>query len=260
VFDPQGREVTDDFAPDHAHQHGMFFAWVNASFEGRKVDFWNQKKRQGDVRHVRIECATGGPVFAQFSAVLLHEDFTAADGPKPVLQETWTIRVYNASEYFLFDLESTQKCVADSPLKVLEYHYGGMGLRGNRTWRLHDSRAGDAASDFLTSEQMTRANGNHSRPVWNSLFGRIDGRFSTITAMGSKDNFRFPQPVRLHPTMPYFCFAPMVLGEFEIQPGQSYTSKYRFCIRSGKPDPRLYDRLWHDYAEPPNVKVCGAAL
>ena len=43
--------MTDDFPPDHAHQHGLFFAWVSTSFDGHDVDFWNQsKKSDGDVR------------------------------------------------------------------------------------------------------------------------------------------------------------------------------------------------------------------
>ena len=39
LLTPSGLCVTDDFAPDHAHQHGLFFAWVNTTFEGRQVDF-----------------------------------------------------------------------------------------------------------------------------------------------------------------------------------------------------------------------------
>src|SRR5206468_817402 len=46
-----GLVVTDDFPPDHAHQHGVFFAWVNPTFRGRPTDFWNQAKRTGRVGH-----------------------------------------------------------------------------------------------------------------------------------------------------------------------------------------------------------------
>lgn len=44
VFTPTGQEITGDFPADHAHQHALFFAWVKASFDGKKVDFWNQAK------------------------------------------------------------------------------------------------------------------------------------------------------------------------------------------------------------------------
>ena len=54
VFDPQKRMLTDAMPPDHLHQHGIMFAWVNTTFEGRPVDFWNAKKQEGEIRHVAL--------------------------------------------------------------------------------------------------------------------------------------------------------------------------------------------------------------
>jgi hypothetical protein len=68
-------------------------------------------------------------------------------------------------------------------------------------------------------------------------------------------NFRFPQPVRLHPWIPYFCYAPSVPDSFTIEPGKPYVSRYRFCVHDGKPDAQLLERLWRDYADPPKVRV-----
>ena len=82
VFDPAGRPVTDDFPPDHAHQHSLFYAWADTTFEGRRVDFWNQHKRTGDVGHVALKSAATGGVFAQFAATLSHYNTTAPGGDK----------------------------------------------------------------------------------------------------------------------------------------------------------------------------------
>ena len=79
--------------------------------------------------------------------------------------------------------------------------------------------------------------------------------FAGATLMCHPDNFRFPQPVRLHPDKPYFCFAPMVLGPFKIAPGKPYVSRYRFFVHDGKPDAKRIEALWNDYADPPVVKV-----
>jgi hypothetical protein len=246
---PAGRLVSDDFPPDHAHQHGVFFAWVNTTFQGRDVDFWNQAKRQGSVEHVRTLHAVSGPVFAEFAVVLRHSDLTAPDGPKPVLEETWTVRVYRGKSPFLIDLESEQRAAGDSPLIVNQYHYGGMGLRGARPW------LGQPESDFLTSLGKTRADGNHTRARWVIAHGTSGGGPASVAVLGHPDNFRAPQPVRLHPTKPYFCFAPMVVGQFEIAPGRPYRSRYRFATHDGPPDAELAERLWHDYAEPPAVRI-----
>ena len=48
--------------------------------------------------------------------------------------------------------------------------------------------------------------------------GRIalDRRDVTIAVLCHAKNFRAPQAARLHPTKPYFCFAPCVDGEFQV--------------------------------------------
>ena len=252
LFDPDGRMVTDDFPPDHAHQHGIFFAWVNTTFEGRKVDFWNQAGGKGRIGHVSFEGSVDGDVFAQFTAVLGHHDLTAPGGPKRVLDEAWTVRVYNAADRFLVDIQSRQTCATNSPLTINEFHYGGMAFRGSRNWFEREP------SDFLTSEGKTRADGNHTQPRWVEAHGRINGKASGVTVMCHPANYEFPQPVRLHPSKPYFCFSPMFNGKFEIAPGEAYVSRYRYAVHAGEPDAETSDHLWHDFAKPPRVRIVKA--
>ena len=141
--------------------------------------------------------------------------------------------------------------MAETPLLINEYHYGGMGIRGARAW--------DAGSDadFLTSEGLVRADGNHSLARWVDIHGTLDGSEAGLTVLGSPDNFRAPQPVRLHPSMPYFCFAPMVLGEFTLakEDAAPYVSRYRLWIHDGPPSPDEANRLWNDYAAPPKARI-----
>jgi hypothetical protein len=258
---PSGRVVTADFPPDHAHQHGLFFAWVNTVFNGHKVDFWNQASRTGRVRGLAVLGTESGPLLGQVKARLWHEDITGAV-PMPVLGETWTLRVYSVTGTYLVDFESVQTCAGARPLEINKYLYGGLGLRGTSAW--FDPKAEgenppdpsrNGQSDFLTSEGKTRANGNHSRPRWVDLSGRLDGQFAGVTVLDHPGNFRFPQPVRLHPNKPYLSLAPEVEGSFRIEPGHPYVSRYRLVLHDGPTDPRFLDALWHDYAEPPTVRV-----
>jgi hypothetical protein len=263
LLSPSGRAVTDDFAPDHAHQHGLFFAWVNTTFRGHPVDFWNQKGLTGRVRHDAILGASSGPVFAGLAVRLLHEDITSPGSPAPVLEETWSVRAYRSGKTHVVDFESRQVCAGREPLKINKYHYGGLGLRGNRAW--YDPQAGDGLpnpersgrSDFLTSDGKHRSDGNHTRLRWVNLSGLVDGQVAGITILDDPENFRAPQPVRLHPNKPYFCFAPMVLGEFVIKPGPPYLSRYRLLIHDGAPDQGAIEKAWMDYAEPPRVQVAS---
>lgn len=246
---PDGTTVTDDFAPDHVHQHGVMFAWTNTTFEGRDINFWDQKNQTAKIEHIAVESIQSGPVFGGFTATLRHSDLTAPDGPKPVLDETWTVRVYNLGREFLFDIQSTQSCASASPLVINKYHYGGMAIRGRRDWLK------PGQGDFLTSEGKTRAEGNHSRPHWVDIHGLVDGNRYGVTVYSHPSNFRSPQPVRLHPSKPYFVFAPLVLGPFRIEPGKPLVSKYRYSVHTGQLSTANAERVWQDYSSPPQIRM-----
>ncbi len=269
VYNPAGQEITGDFSPDHGHQHGLFFAWTKCQFEGRKLEFWNQKLDLGRISHDAVL----GIDPDGFRVRLLYEDVHAPGGPKPVLHEVWTVRVHETDgESFVFDLTSEQTCASDSPLTIEEYHYGGMAFRGSSAWTDPDAhrkiKEWEAARkknpdlappdlpnlvrDYLTSEGKSWHDGNHSRPNWVSMFGKIDGATSGMAVLSHPANFRHPQPVRLHPTMPYFCFAPMVEGEFQIEPGQTYRLRYRYVVHQGKPDPEVIENHWQQFTDSPN--------
>mgnify|MGYP002879245777 FL=1 len=65
--------------------------------------------------------------------------------------------------------------------------------------------------------------------------------------MNHPDNFRYPQWVRLHPSMPYFVYAPMVKEPFSIEPGKPYVSKFRYLTFDGKPDLKMIEKAWEDW-------------
>jgi hypothetical protein len=240
VRTPAGRIVTNDFPYDHLHQHGIMMAWTSSVVDGRKIDFWNSKKQQGRIEHVKTVQAGEDRITVK----LRHLDITGTK-PRVVLRESWElIRVPHPTMH-VFDLVSTQTNVAGTPVVLAKYHYGGLCVRGSEAWRTN--------GDFLTSEGKTRADGNHSRPRWVAMHGKIDDAGCGLACLGHPDNFRAPQPARLHPEFPYFSFAPMVTGEFTIAPGRPYVSRYRFAAFDGAPDSAKLDALWNDYAGRPEA-------
>ena len=68
--------------------------------------------------------------------------------------------------------------------------------------------------------------------------------------MTHPSNFRFPEPLRIHPTMPYMVYTPQFLATWEIRPGSPHESRYRFVIHDGELSPEKLEQLWRDYAEP----------
>ena len=195
---PSGRVVTDDFSPDHAHQHGFFFAWVNTTFNGRKVDFWNQQQKTGTVRHAKTLETTSGPVFAQFRVQTRHEDLTAPETPVAVLDEEITARLYLVSDRFLIDYESRQTCASDKPLQLHQYIYGGLGVRGNRACATPSARGRAARSiaewpERLSDERRQTPQGRQSHPA---ELGRSFGRRGRQgrRAGGARESHELPVP------------------------------------------------------------------
>lgn len=247
VYAPTGQAVTGDYPEDHPHQHALFFAWTKTKFAGQPLDFWNQAKRQAGVEFRRVVAVTRDADHVSFT---VEHAFTSREPATDVLRELWTVTVYHTpDDHFVFDIESVQECVQDKPLTLPQYRYGGMALRGPAHWLLPESPDSPASKDrlFLTSEGHGRIDGNHTAARWVAMSGDVDAQQVSITVLSSPRNFRAPQPVRLHPTKPYFCFSPMVTGKFSIEPGQPYVSRYRYLVTSATADASWIERQWQQY-------------
>ena len=254
VYTPKGKIVTDDYPSDHYHHHGIWFAWTKAEFEGKHPDFWNVGDLTGRVDFEKVGETWSGPVYAGFNSFQKYVALTGAT-PKTALNEEWDVRVYNLGSkqepYFVFDIVATQECASESPLILDEYRYGGMGVRGNREWK------DKSKVKFLTSEGKTRDDGNATRGRWCHIGGTVDGQPVGLAVLDHPSNFRAPVPLRIHPDDPYFNYAPSQMGRFQIDPGKKFVLRYRYVVSDGPPDPKLLDRLWNDYANPPVAMVYG---
>jgi hypothetical protein len=253
VLSPSGLEVTDDYPTNHLHHHGIWSSWTRTRFEGRNPDFWNMGDGKGTVIPLSLDRFWDGPVQGGFRAHMRYYDLSTTPR-RLALEEQWDFRLYaiggRTPRYHLFDLGIHQTCTSPSPLQLLEYHYGGLGVRGNEAWN------GAASALFLTSEGITnRVKAHGTRARWCYMGGRVDGQQTGMAILCHPDSFRAPQPMRIHPDEPFFCFSPPQAGEFEITPTSPYDSRYRFVVFDGPPDAALLNRLWDDFADPPKADL-----
>jgi hypothetical protein len=252
LYTPNGVPVTGDYPDDHKHHHGIWSAWTRTRFGDHAIDFWNMDDRQGKVDFEALEQTWRGPVFSGFEARLAHTDLLG-NQPVVALNELWSVNTYqthrDAPPFFVLDLESTQRTATETPLLLEEYRYGGFALRGHAQW--------DDPADvtFATSEELDRLRGDGNKARWCYVGGRVDGAMVGFVMMGHPDNVRAPQTLRIHPTNPYVAFAPIKEGPFTIRPGQPYVSRFRIVSFDGPLDRELMERLWQDYAHPPEVAV-----
>lgn len=252
VYSPAGTALTNHLdTAMHPHHYGIWSAWTSTEFQGRTPDFWNIQDKTARVDHDSLETAWEGPVHGGLKAKNYFVDLTSS-APIIALNEEWEMKVFDATnngDYLLFDLNLTHTANTAQPLTLPEYHYGGMGFRGHENWDNPEN------TTFLTSEGYDRSEANESRARWVHMGGMVDGKEAGIAVLSHPENFRAPQPIRVHPETPYFVFAPMQLGEMSIDPGTPYVMRYRYVTYDGDPDPKKLNRLWNDYAYPPGVTV-----
>ncbi|MEX2640736.1 MAG: PmoA family protein [Balneolales bacterium] len=251
VYTPGGTVVTNHMSEGREHHYGIWSAWTNTQFQGRTPDFWNAHDGSGRVDGDSLEAAWDGPVHGGFRS---NHRFTDLSGPEPViaLNEHWEVRVYRSPQngaYHIFDLTMTHTANTGSPLALPEYRYGGLGVRGHGDWNEEGNLF------FLTSEGYDYSNGNGTRARWSHVGGFVDGRLAGIAILGHPGNDRHPQTVRIHPSEPFFNYAPSQLGDWSIRPGSPWVGRYRFITYDGEPEAGELDRLWNDYAYPPGVSV-----
>lgn len=254
IHTASGTIVSDDYPIQHVHHHGIWSPWTKTSFQGRTPDFWNMGQKTGTVEFVALDRSWDGPVHGGFVA---RHRFVDLSAPSPVvaLHETWEVTAYAAGEASpgqarIFDLTLTQTCATSDPLVLPKYHYGGLGFRGRGEW------LGKEKANFLTSDGETdRVKANTQKMRWVHISGAVKDGVAGLAVLGHPDNFRAPQPVRVHPNEPYVSFTPSQEGDWKIEPGKPYIARFRFVAADGEPDRATLDALWNGYARPAVVNV-----
>jgi hypothetical protein len=239
LYTPGGSVLTDDFPEGHTHQHAIFMAWVNTMFRGKKIDFWNQHLQTGNVEHVQVLETLSGSVYGRLKVQLRHVGVEAGT----ILEETWTITIYPVKNDFLFDIVSEQQNITTDTLFLQQYIYGGMAMRGSKTWNSHSSSYKGDSMQLVTSEGRKRSEANHTHARYVTMHGNILDKTGGVTVFDHPQNFRYPQSIRVHPEMPYWVYTPVFDGKFEIPPGKIYRSKYRYFVFEKLPAASRLDAL-----------------
>lgn len=228
---PSGKIVTEAFPQKHTHHHGIMMAWTSAVIQGKRVDFWNSQKKQAKVEHVETVVSSDRKIVVK----LRHIDLTQ-DKPEITIEETWEITVVPHLTMNIFDLKSTQRCALEKDLLIDKYHYGNLCVRSSDSWLKN-------GFEVLTSDGHNRKGANHTKPLWISINGLIDGEKCGLAAIQHKKNFRYPQHVRVHPKMPYFSYLPMFEKSFVLKKGEHHVSRYRFVAYDGEVDADELNKL-----------------
>lgn len=254
LLTPSGRLATDNMPGKHKHHHGVWLAWTKTKYDGRSPDFWNMGGGTAGVQNVSTSPVWSAGAWAGWTALNRYEDLTGKS-KVDVLSErlSYVVRAPLPQDpVVVVDLTVVQHCLTDKPLELPTYHYGGLGIRGHISWE-----GAPELTRFLTSEGKTRKDGNFTRGRWCWMGGLVDGQLVGMAVLAHPTNVRMPQPLRLHPSEPFLCFAPSQIGDWRITPDEPLVQRYRIIVADGEPDAATIERRWQAYANEPIVTVGG---
>jgi hypothetical protein len=257
LWTPHGQVLTRIQPPDHYHHYGIWNPWTHTLFEKDTVDFWNIKGRQGTVRFAKFISQTSGPVFSEFTALHEHVVFKKDGTEKVALNELQTVRAYHPdadNNYYIVDITSKMSCASQSPLLIVAYRYGGLGWRATEFWDKDNS-------EMLTSEGKTRDNTDNTKAKWIIVYGALPGNDEGGIAMLSHpSNYNHPEPLRIWDKKAnggrgdvFANFAPTKDKDWLLEPGKTYTLKYRLVVFNGKMDAGKAESAWKSFAMLPSA-------
>jgi len=257
LWSPHGQELTRINAPDHYHHFGLWNPWTHVSFEGDTVDFWNLKSKLGTVRFAGLVSVNKGPVYADYQTLHEHVVFKKDGTEKVAMNELQTVRIYQPeenSDYYIADITIQLNCASESPVKLEQYRYGGLGWRATEKWNKDNS-------ETITSDGLNRKDADGSKARWVIVQGSIDQDYAGAVMMSYPANYNHPEPLRIWPESMngrgdvFANFSPTKDKDWLLSPGKDYVLKYRFLVFNGKYSKDKAEAAWQSFAFAPAITI-----
>jgi hypothetical protein len=253
LYTLHGQVLTRIQPPDHYHHYGIWNPWTHTFFEGDTVDFWNIGGKQGTVRFAKFTSQKSKKDFSEYTVLHEHVVFKKDKSEKVALNEWQTVRVYNPVEkenYYVVDITSKMTCASQSPLLIVAYRYAGLGWRATEYWDKNNS-------EMLTSEGKTRDNTDNTKARWIIVYGALPGNDEGgIVMMSHHSNYNHPEPLRIWDKKQnggrgdvFANFAPTKDKDWLLEPGKTYTLKYRLVVFNGKMNAEKAENAWKEYVK-----------
>lgn len=258
VWSPGGEILTRIQPPDHYHHYGIWNPWTSVSIDGREVDFWNLAKGQGTVNFSGYLNSVMGAVYSGVKVHHEHVYFEGDGNAQIALNEIWDIRLWEtgSGDPNMADIYVTLNTPMPGGIVLNAYRYGGgIGYRATERWHKDNTTV-------LTSEGKARAEADGTNARWCIVEGEssVQAGRSGILFLSHPANRMHPEPMRVWPADAnggrgdmFFQFCPVRHAEWDLEPGISYTLKYRLVIFDGDISAEDAEMYWLGFASAPVI-------
>jgi hypothetical protein len=235
---------------DHPHHTSLWTAFD----EVNEVNNWHNAEGHGCTRHQSFSDLESGPVCGGFTA---HSVWQSSDR-KPVLDETCTLRLYNAGEEIrLFDYEI-----------IFIANYGEVTFNDTKEAGILAVRVA-TSMDGASGGVIENSNGGQGesecwgkQAAWCDYSGEVDGEITGVAIFDHPGNTNFPtrwhvRDYGLFATNPLStaCFEAGEATPFVLPDGESATFRYRVLLhREGAKAARVND-FYAAWCEPARAGV-----
>jgi sugar lactone lactonase YvrE len=248
IIGPTGKEMTrawpmregnPDEKTDHVHQKSFWFTHGNVN----GISFWDENKGHGDIVHREFVQVEGGakPV------IVTRNDWLGPDG-KRVCRDERTLRFGADADARWIDFEAVV-IASDGPVKFGDTKEGAFGVRVAGTVNVDKKMGGKIVNDT----GKTDADAWGKPAAWVDYFGPVEGEQLGIAILNHPTSFRYPTHWHVR-TYGLFAANPFGLHDFynskdkdgshTLQPGESFTLKYRVIFHKGDQEKgRIADRF-----------------
>jgi hypothetical protein len=247
LWNPAGQIVSDDFAADHFHHRGLWVAWSKTQVGGLRPNFWEFQEGTGRIVCNRVEKPTAN---TERASLVTHHLWQARrdDAWVTVLREQWTLTAPAPraadQDFWQFDLTSRQECATKEPVVISKLRYGGIGYRGPELWSQQQDKV-----TVRTANGDDRTKANNTRTRWCTMIGPLGNDRGGLTLLDHPSNPRYPNGVRVHPTMPFFCYMVAQQAPYTIEPGKPLVERYRVLLHASEPSAKLLNEQSQDFAK-----------
>jgi HEAT repeat protein len=222
VYGPNGEEMTRDWAEDHPHHRGIYWAWPEVDWNGKRGDLHA-------LQHV-FAYPDGDPVFEENDHTLTmtaNQIWTWEDDTE-IVDETVQITVWETTSVGNFFELKVDLTAREDTVRIARRGtdaYGGLNMR------LSHTLGNDQVTTFIEDTEFTEPR------TWGHWRGQspINDEHIGMVVLEHKNNPDYPGEWVTYPDMPWMQPTfPETNTRYTLVPGETLTLQYGFWIHENQ--------------------------